>query len=299
MSLAHSVQNHLKLPNPSLQFVQDLLAARATHRLNAVYQSARIIPFDDTSRFLFLSDLHRGNGSRVDAFKPNSALYLHMMQHYFERGFTYVEVGDGDELWQHHGMAPIKRAYSPVFEWLHRFNALGRLHMVVGNHDIRQSAEKRRVVKDGLLAEEGFRLRHQQTGQELFVVHGHQADARCDDWGALSRFIVRYVWRPLLAAGYHADCTAKTSVTRWVETRLQGWVERQRQLMICGHTHFAHFAQTTDVPYFNCGSGIHAGIITGLEIVDGAIRPIRWTACAQSFERTAGVALPLAQFKGW
>ena len=60
-------------------------------------ESAKTINFDDSSKFVLFSDLHRGNGGKADAFLPNAELFLASLQNYVRRGFTYVEVGDGEE----------------------------------------------------------------------------------------------------------------------------------------------------------------------------------------------------------
>jgi hypothetical protein len=47
-------------------------------------------------------------------------------------------------------------------------------------------------------------------------------------------------------------------------------------MVICGHTHMPKFAADGATPYFNTGSGVFDGYITGLEILNGAIAPIKW-----------------------
>jgi hypothetical protein len=58
------------------------------------------VPFDDRSKFVFFSDVHRGDDSLSDEFARNRHIYYHALNYYYRDDFTYVEVGDGDELWE-------------------------------------------------------------------------------------------------------------------------------------------------------------------------------------------------------
>ena len=40
-------------------------------RLLEAYQAAKVIPFDASSKFIILSDCHRGQGNSADNFLPN------------------------------------------------------------------------------------------------------------------------------------------------------------------------------------------------------------------------------------
>ena len=73
---------------------------RTNHRLDKVFRNAFPVPFDDTSRFVFFSDVHRGDDSLSDEFGRNRHIYDHALDYYYNHGYTYVEVGDGDELWE-------------------------------------------------------------------------------------------------------------------------------------------------------------------------------------------------------
>jgi hypothetical protein len=50
------------------QGARDSWHSYAHRRLTGVFEGAVEVPFDHSSRFVFLSDCHRGNGSRADAF---------------------------------------------------------------------------------------------------------------------------------------------------------------------------------------------------------------------------------------
>ena len=74
--------------------------ARGQRRLDQILQSAPVLSFDDDSRIILLSDAHRGDRGVHDEFAPNEDLFVHALSHYRAAGFTYIELGDGDDLWQ-------------------------------------------------------------------------------------------------------------------------------------------------------------------------------------------------------
>lgn len=249
----------------------------AHRRLTGVFEGAAEVPFDHSSRFIFLSDCHRGNGSRADAFACNRALFLHVLGQYYDQGYTYVEVGDGDELWKSWCFEDIRRAHGPVFDLLHRFDREGRLHLIIGNHDQRNG--RRGVVdKDGLVAREGLILRHDQTGQRLFVVHGHQADLKSDHLSRVSRLAVGYIWRWLQLIGLVEATSQMDHIWKLkrMERAIMSWAEARRQIIICGHTHRPMAAVHGEAPYFNAGSCVFPGCITGLELIHDEISLVSW-----------------------
>ncbi|MBN2005708.1 MAG: serine/threonine protein phosphatase [Anaerolineae bacterium] len=263
----------------------------AYRRLDAVFMTAPTVYFDDTTRLVFFSDCHRGDNSRVDAFSVNEALFLHALQHYYQNGFTYIEVGDGDELWKNHHFNTVRAAHGQVFEWLHRFDWQQRLHLLFGNHDI-SGPKCQQVHKDGMIAREGLILQHRRTGQQLFVTHGHQADLKSDTFYRVSRMAVRRVWRRLQVwrLAPVASANAEERVSRPFERFLTEWSARNSRVLICGHTHRITGATYGETPYFNTGHCVTPGIITGLEIQNGEIGLVRWRATSRNavpFQREA------------
>ena len=66
---------------------------RTEQRLTLAYENARVEPFDNDSKYVFFSDVHRGTGSLADEFTRNRIIYLHALEDYYKKGFTYVEAG--------------------------------------------------------------------------------------------------------------------------------------------------------------------------------------------------------------
>ena len=105
-------------------------------RLLEAYQAAKVIPFDASSKFIILSDCHRGQGNSADNFLPNQEVYCGALEYYLANGYTYIELGDGDELWENRNQQTIIQTHTNAFQLLSKFYQAGRLHMIYGNHDI-------------------------------------------------------------------------------------------------------------------------------------------------------------------
>jgi UDP-2,3-diacylglucosamine pyrophosphatase LpxH len=257
--------------------IQGKMRTFAQRRLNEAFEAAKRVFFDDSSRIVLFSDCHRGNNGRADEFARNADLFLHALTYYYRQGFTYVEVGDGDDLWKNRRFGDIWRAHRHIFDLLHRFNQQNRLHLIVGNHDI-QGKRGQPVAKDGIVTHEGLILHHCTTGQRIFVVHGHQADFKSEHLQAVSRLMVRYIWKLLQTLGFRNE-TGREGITqkrKKIDQRLTEWAEFHHHVVICGHTHRPMYPMHGAPPYFNTGSCVIPGNITGLEIQNGEIAPIRW-----------------------
>ena len=124
---------------------------------------------------------------------------------------------------------------------------------------------------------EGVILKHTFTGDKIFLVHGHQADYFNDKMWKLSRFLVRYLWKPLELLGVNdPTSTAKNYKKKErIEEIFTQWVKKEHQMLIAGHTHRPVFSEVGPA-YFNDGSCVHPSSITGIEIVNGYIILVKW-----------------------
>jgi UDP-2,3-diacylglucosamine pyrophosphatase LpxH len=265
-------------------------------RLSQVLDTAATVPFDNSSRFVFFSDLHRGNGGRSDAFLPNARLFLHALTHYARRDFSYVEVGDGDELWKGWPLEAIRQAHRLVFDLFQELHLDQRLHLILGNHDVRRRTNGQ-VEKAGLPTHEGLVLSHQPSGHRLFVVHGHQADITNDYLYFVAHRAVRFSYRVRERLLSLRGARNRPPIMGKLERRIMDWVAACQQIIICGHTHRPAFPRHVGPAYFNTGSGIIPGLLTGLELQNGALVPVRWTEPRPGWyvRERAGPSWPL----GW
>lgn len=267
----------------------------AQKRLDRAYREALRIPFNNNSKIVLFSDCHRGDNSFADDFANNRNIYFHALKHYFKEGFHYFELGDGDELWENISFESIFFAHKNVYELLKDFHKNGRLHMIWGNHDMvyRNPAYVKKHLSTyfdpkideevalfcDITYHEALVLKHEETSQELFLAHGHQADWWNYIFWRWSRFMVRALWKPLQILGI-ADPTSPAKNYKElikVERRLKKWiVDKQNLMTVVGHTHRPRFPKPGEIPLFNDGSCVHPRSITGIEIESGAISLIKW-----------------------
>ena len=268
-----------------------------------VFETAQEIPFDDSSRFIFMCDCHRGNGSWGDDFSRNRNLYKTALNHYYRNNFTYIEIGDGDELWENKQLSGIINVHRDVFQLLARFYRNNRLYFIFGNHDMakkRQNFVRNNLFQyfderekgyvslfENIRCHEGLILRHSVTEDKIFLLHGHQVDFLNYTMWKIARFLVRYLWRPLNIFGVNdPTSTAKNYRKKEkIEKRLTQWVKKEKHMLISGHTHRPMFPDPGKPPYFNGGSSIHPQDITGIEIADGNITLVKWNIQANIYGR--------------
>jgi UDP-2,3-diacylglucosamine pyrophosphatase LpxH len=267
---------------------------RGHHRINKAVLGAKRIPFTDQHKFVLMSDCHRGDGGWADNFANNQHIYFAALKHYYNNGFSYIELGDGDELWENRHFLEIARAHSHVFWLLGKYFAEDRLHFLYGNHDMVKK-NKRWVKRNyhmcyeersdyhvplfpGIQVYESIILHHTDLGGDIVLLHGHQADFFNDRLWRIGRFLVRFLWRPLESFGLRNPTgTAKNYKKRKkVDARLASWSKQTQTMLIAGHTHRPTFPQPAQTHYFNDGSCVHPRCITAIEIEKGCITLVKW-----------------------
>ena len=104
-------------------------------------------------------------------------------------------------------------------------------------------------------------------------------DLLSEKWWKLSRFLVRYLWKPLESFGVNdPTSTAKNYVKKfYVAKKLTQWVIKNKHMLIAGHNHRPMFPEVGQPPYFNDGSCVHPRCITAIEISNGDICLVKWS----------------------
>jgi predicted phosphodiesterase len=64
---------------------------------------------------------------------------------------------------------------------------------------------------------------------------------------------------------------------RTIEQRAMSWLRETQKVLICGHTHYPRCAAPGEQAYFNTGSCVVSGYITGLELEKGQISLVQWS----------------------
>ena len=240
-------------------------------RLTKSFEGALRLPLTERSKYVLFSDCHRGTGTSYDNFIKNRNLYFASLQYYYKYGYTYIELGDGDELWENRSMEPIIEAHSNVFELLREFEKRNRLYMLYGNHDmVKKNTEyienkcyvyqcnhkdNSPMKKQPLFLDTEFHsgiILENSSGNDIYLTHGHQAEALNSTFWLLARFLVRYFWKPIERFGVLDPTSAAKDYTRKhkAEQRLHRWAQKENHTLITGHTHRPSLSEE-DKYYYN------------------------------------------------
>lgn len=267
---------------------------KTNERLYEAYRGARRVPLTEKTKYILFSDVHRGDNSISDEFAHNQNIYYHALNNYFKEGYTYIEVGDGDELWEHSKFKDIRNAHGDVYGLLSQFHQENRFLMLYGNHNMelkRPSVVMRNlyhffdefldhedVLFPAIEVQEAVILEDQINKREILVLHGHQGDLFNDQLWWITRFFHRYFWRFLHLVGFRNPASpAKNRVKRHkIEKSYNRWITDNKMTIIAGHTHRPKYPSDGDLPYFNTGCCIHPRNITGIEIVGESIALVDW-----------------------
>lgn len=268
---------------------------RTKKRLTKLFREADRICFNQTSRIVLMSDCHRGTGTHGDNFLNNSPLTFAALTYYNQRQFTYIELGDGDELWENRNPDAIIQAHSNIFWLLSRFYCKDRFIMLFGNHDRKKQNKrffKRHYEKyycdskdckcdlfPGMEPKEAIILEECGTKNEILLVHGHQGDLLNDVLWWLASFLVRFLWKRLELIGVlDPTSTAKNyHKKKKTERKLSAWADKNHVMLIAGHTHRPVLPKPGESLYLNDGSCVHPRCITALEIENGYITLVKWS----------------------
>lgn len=285
-------------------------------RMSDTFQNALCLPLTDQTRYVLMSDCHRGVGNANDNFLKNEPLYLAALDYYFVRNFTYLELGDGDELWENRSFRKIKEMHTASFLRLADFYTQNRLYLLYGNHDMvkknfsfsRKHMQtcrccdtlEEKPLFPGISFYSGVILQDPLGQKDIYLTHGHQADPFNSTFWLVSRFLVRYLWKPLEKLGIPDPTSAAKNHTKKKESEkiLSNWAKEHGNLLITGHTHHP-MAGTAGTYYLNTGSCVSPAGITAIEIENRTLTLVKWHLSTRKNQNlyvareVLGVPLPL------
>jgi len=283
-----------------------------------------ITPSAETS-IVVMSDMHRGDGTGSDDFAHNSLIFKCALDYYLERNFTFIELGDAEELWENKAFAQIYITHTSIYDRLREFHDPDPDHTryikIWGNHDLLWQGQKSRPLLDDLFPGIGIYECAILNGPSRFLLlHGHQFDPTCHGAGGhVSKFFVRHFWGRLQRCGFKDPTRAANnpgksnklddSIYQWAKTNHYGI-----HTVIAGHTHrpvYENLSLTerrlqdlgvgtrgirkkrpADPAYFNTGSCVHPRCITGIEITFKNQKPtlqlIKWAHEAHAVQQPKG-----------
>ncbi len=271
--------------------------------LDNIYENGFTLDFDDSSKIVLVSDVHRGDGTYSDSLLSNRNIYITALKYYLRNNYTYIEIGDGDELWKNRNYNEIAYFYDDIYKLFNKFSKKNAIYCIYGNHDIikkkkcfKQKQEKalRKIGAD--YGEEflkfinnneyysGINLMYKPLNEKILVTHGHQLDFWNNEVWKINQILVRYIWRFLNGVAGFKDPTrsakSKTKRSR-VDIKLQNWARDNCRMIVSGHTHNSRFPDLYDPPYFNDGCCVYPTAITVIEIEKGKIELVKWIIDAQ------------------
>lgn len=248
----------------------------AAGRLDSAFSQALVLPLNKCSKYVLVSDCHRGIGTSSDNFLKNQHLYFAAMEHYYWRGFTYIELGDGEELWENRNIRNITEVHSDVYDMFAMYEKHQRLYLIYGNHDI--------IRKKDPKYHEAIILQGESThDKSLYLTHGHQASLLNSTLWPIACFLVRYFWNPLENLGILDPTSAAKNydVKEKCENTLRKWAAENRHILITGHTHRPVMPDEPSC-YYNTGSCVHPRCITCIEVEHGSLTLVKWIMQARA-----------------
>ena len=262
------------------------------NKLDKIFSNSKKIKIDDSSKIVIMSDCHRGKGDKYDNFVKNREIFLYALMYYYNMGFTYIELGDGDEMWEVNDYNDIIKNNLNIFMKLKEFYNDNRFIMIYGNHDIYKKdnivvgkifykykdnvSNSDYLLLDNLVAYESLILEYKD--KDIFLIHGHQVDFFNSNLWLLSRFLVRSVWRVFeqIRANDPMSAAKNYELAKVIEIKLKKWSIINNRIIIAGHTHRKRYPKIGEDLYFNDGCCVYSDGITCLEIVDGKIGLVKW-----------------------
>nr|WP_307735060.1 metallophosphoesterase [Chitinophaga nivalis] len=237
---------------PDRKLVFDALSQLHDAILAGKEEQGVILPCDyEKARFIIFSDQHKGGKDAADDFMAAEENYLTALRYYHDQAFTYINLGDCEELWESTPSVVIEKNRLSLEEEA-RFLLQRRYYRVFGNHDLewhylvprnqflKPLFGKQLKLYEGII----LQMRYQDTDYRIFLTHGHQGDKRSDG-NAFSKWFVAAIWTPIQRLLDIRMDTVSDSFDL-VDTHnimMYEWSVRYKNtLFISGHTHKPVFA---------------------------------------------------------
>jgi len=232
---------------------------KALSELKAAIESnenkkGNILELNNTSRFIILSDQHKGARNNADDFALAEKNYLAALDYYYATNFYYINLGDSEELWEN-TMLAVKKHNKATFEKEDLFLQQKRFTKIFGNHDLDWGnnplapLELQNIYGEKVSICEGIILSatYNNKPMHIFCTHGHQGDLQSDgNW--FSKFFVANIWQPLQAyLKINPNTPAYNVQLKTLHNSLMyEWSSNQpNTILITGHTHQPVFESLT------------------------------------------------------
>ncbi len=225
------------------------LHQRKHPHLERLLETAKPVHLDRSSKVVILSDLHMGNGGRLDEFRKNSDLVKNILErHYLPQKYSLVLNGDIEELLKF-PLGSIESQWGDFYNLFQRFEQNGFFWKTYGNHDAPLLGQKNYKLASSMAES----LKFKYGKETILLFHGHQASVfMWETFPVVSRaaiFVLRYIAKP---AGIKNFSVAHNSRRRFaVEKSIYEFSNREKIVSIIGHTHRPLFESLAKMDFLN------------------------------------------------
>jgi predicted phosphodiesterase len=214
-----------------------------------------VIPFNAaTQKIIIFSDQHKGAKNHADDFAVCEKNYLAALSHYFKENYFYINLGDGEELWENNIFA-VKKHNALSFEKEKLFQKQKRFIKIFGNHDLYWANDPTAWIQLQSIYGEKFPVYEgcilttiiNDRAFRIYLTHGHQGDLQSDgNW--FSKFFVSMIWGPLqgLLDIYPNTPAYNDQLKSLHNSIMYEWSSVEKNLLlVTGHTHQPVFMSLT------------------------------------------------------
>lgn len=238
---------------------------RIFEALTVLYQSLKnesgkkglVIPFEqNTGKIIIFSDMHKGARNGADDFMQAETNYLAALAYYRKNDFTFISLGDSEELWENN-IFQVKKKNKASFEAEKKFIAHSNFIKIFGNHDLFWDNDPlaawhlKHIYETNVKVYEGVILLVNIGDKTLniYCTHGHQGDKQSDgNW--FSKFFVANIWASLQSLlKVNPNTPAYDAEKKTIHNSIMyEWSAAQQDiLLITGHTHQPVFQSLTHI----------------------------------------------------
>jgi UDP-2,3-diacylglucosamine pyrophosphatase LpxH len=214
-----------------------------------------VIPLNSsTKKIIIFSDQHKGAKNAADDFEICEHMYVAALEHYFKAGFLFINLGDGEELWENN-IFQVKKHNALSFEKEKQFVQQKRFIKIFGNHDLYWANDPtawiqlQSIYGEKVPIYEGCVLTTTLNERpfQIYLTHGHQGDLQSDG-NAFSKFFVSNIWGPMQGLlDINPNTPAFNDQLKSLHNSLMyEWSSVEKNvLLITGHTHQPVFMSLT------------------------------------------------------
>ncbi len=240
---------------PDKQRVFDSLTELHKKILNGDEKKGLNLPLNTTTqKIIVFSDQHKGAKNAADDFAICEKNYDAALDYYFNAGFLFINLGDGEELWENN-VFQVKKYNKPSFEKEKLFVQQKRFIKIFGNHDLYWAndplawTQLENIYGEKISIYEGCILTTTLNDRafQIYLTHGHQGDLQSDgNW--FSKFFVANIWGPMQGLlEINPNTPAFNNQLKSLHnTLMYEWSSVEKNiLLITGHTHQPVFMSLT------------------------------------------------------